>query len=283
MLNRIDTRKELPRWLSAVIVTGVTALLLAGELRRALRPREREPKVKRDVRNLVIAAGAGLVMQFAEAPVARYVSLRVSSRKWGLAPLVTRNPLAQTLISIAILDYGLYVWHVLTHRVPLLWRFHLVHHVDLDLDASTALRFHFGEMAFSVPWRAAQIAIAGASPLALSIWQTLLFASILFHHSNVRLPAAFERVLSFLVMTPRLHGIHHHANRAHANANWSSGLALWDLIHGTWRDAADAAPIGVPAYQNHQDVTLGKCAVIPFDVQRDDWMEGAPRNEAPVG
>lgn len=257
---------------------GVAVLLLAGELRRALRPQQREPKVKRGIRNLAIAAGAGLVMQHLERPATRYVSRLVDQRKWGLAPLVTGNPLAQTLISIAILDYGLYVWHVLTHRVPFLWRFHLVHHIDLDLDASTALRFHFGEMIFSVPWRAAQIAITGASPLSLSIWQTLLFASILFHHSNVRLPVAFERVLSFLIATPRLHGIHHQASPAQSNSNWSSGLALWDLIHGTRRDTESAASIGVPAYQREEDVTLPQCAIIPFADQKQDWQgEALPR------
>ena len=107
------------------------------------------------------------------------------------------------------MDYTLYVWHILTHRVPLLWRFHAVHHVDLDLDASTALRFHFGELAVSVPYRAAQIALLGVDAEALSYWQMFLSLSVLFHHSNVRLPREFESVLSWFVVTPRMHGIHH--------------------------------------------------------------------------
>lgn len=275
--GRFDSQKELPDWLSGTVAIGVAALLLAGEFRRALRPKQREPKTRRNLRNLAVAAGAGVVMHYAERPIALSVSKIVSRRNWGLAPLVTRNRTAQTLIAMAMLDYGLYVWHVLTHKVPFLWRFHLVHHIDLDLDASTALRFHFGEMLFSVPWRALQIAISGASPLALSIWQTSLFASILFHHSNLRLSIRVERVLSFLITTPRLHGIHHHANRTHANANWSSGLALWDLLHGTWRDTASAEPLGVPAYQRIEDVALANCIVIPFEPQRNDWTAQTPR------
>src|SRR3546814_2584537 len=105
--------------------------------------------------------------------------------------------------------YTLYVWHLLLHRVPLLWRCHVAHHVDLDLDASTALRFHFAELALSVPWRAAQIVLIGVSPRALSVWQTALLLSVLFHHSNARLPPAMERRLNRLIVTPRMHGIHH--------------------------------------------------------------------------
>ena len=108
-----------------------------------------------------------------------------------------------------LMDYTLYVWHVLTHRVPALWRFHAVHHIDLDLDASTAVRFHFGELTLSTPWRVAQVVVIGTSPLALSIWQTGLLMSILFHHSNVELPLAIERRLGRVFVTPRMHGIHH--------------------------------------------------------------------------
>ena len=106
---------------------------------------------------------------------------------------------------VIMMDYTLYCWHVLIHRVPALWRFHAVHHVDLDMDASTALRFHFGEMAMSVPYRAAQVAMIGVSPRALSIWQALLFLSVMFHHSNVRLPRSFERWLVRFIVTPRMH------------------------------------------------------------------------------
>jgi sterol desaturase/sphingolipid hydroxylase (fatty acid hydroxylase superfamily) len=124
---------------------------------------------------------------------------------------------------------------VLTHRVPLLWRFHLVHHVDLDLDASTALRFHFGELLFSVPWRAAQVIVIGVSPTSYLVWQGLVFFSILFHHSNVALPIKLERWVVRFVVTPRMHGIHHSVVRGETDANWSSGLALWDWLHGTFR------------------------------------------------
>src|SRR6185295_3873165 len=129
----------------------------------------------------------------------------VERRRIGLVPALGLPAWIGVALAVVLLDYTLYLWHVLTHRVPFLWRFHLVHHVDLDLDASTALRFHFAELVISVPFRAAQILLIGVSPLAFSVWQTLLMLSILFHHSNVRLPVEVERRLNLLFVTPRMH------------------------------------------------------------------------------
>src|SRR5205807_3040294 len=134
----------------------------------------------------------------AERPVAEWLSRIVGRRQWGLLNALPLPAWLEILLSVLLLDYTLYVWHILTHKVPFLWRFHLVHHVDLDLDTSTALRFHFGELALSVPWRAAQIVAIGVSPLSFSIWQTMLALSVMFHHSNVELPIRLERVLNRL-------------------------------------------------------------------------------------
>ena len=154
-------------------------------------------------------------------------------------------------------------------RVPALWRFHVVHHADLDLDASTALRFHFGELALSVPWRAAQIIGISVSPRALSIWQTGLMLAIIFHHSNIRLPLEVERWISPVVVTPRMHGIHHSIVPAESDSNWSSGLAVWDWLHGTVRlnVPQEAVEIGVEAYRSPQDVTLPALIKMPFGSQ----------------
>ena len=99
----------------------------------------------------------------------------------------------RTAAAILLLDYTLWHWHWVNHRVAFFWRFHSVHHVDRDMDASTALRFHFGELGMSVVFRALQIVVIGADPFSIAIYQTLLFAAILFHHSNTRLPIGLER------------------------------------------------------------------------------------------
>jgi sterol desaturase/sphingolipid hydroxylase (fatty acid hydroxylase superfamily) len=168
------------------------------------------------------------------------------------------------------MDYTLYVWHVLTHRVPFLWRFHVVHHADLDLSATTALRFHFAEMLLSVPWRAAQVLLLGIGPRTLSCWQKATLAEIVFHHSNLRLPVRVERHLVRLIVTPRMHGIHHSTVREETDSNWSSGLTVWDWLHGTLLlDVPQQdIDIGVPAWRDPKELTLPTLAAMPFREQR---------------
>jgi sterol desaturase/sphingolipid hydroxylase (fatty acid hydroxylase superfamily) len=180
---------------------------------------------------------------------------------------------AEALLGLLLLDYTLYVWHILTHRVPLLWRFHSVHHIDLDLDASTALRFHFGEMAISVLWRAGQVLLIDVSPRSLALWQSLLTASILFHHSNIGLPISWERKLNRLIVTPRMHGIHHSIVDEETSSNWSSGLTIWDWLHGTLRlnIPQQEITIGVPAIRSPAEVKLPKMLAMPFQQQLAWW------------
>jgi sterol desaturase/sphingolipid hydroxylase (fatty acid hydroxylase superfamily) len=169
------------------------------------------------------------------------------------------------------------MWHWATHRVPFLWRFHIVHHVDRDMDASTALRFHFAEHLLSIGYRAAQIAIIGADPLAVWIWQIVLFVSILFHHSNLRLPRRLERALVVVVVTPRMHGIHHAQREEWTNSNWASILTCWDFLHRTIRlDVPDEAiDVGIPAYDDPRAVTLGRILALPFRRQRNAWQHAS--------
>jgi sterol desaturase/sphingolipid hydroxylase (fatty acid hydroxylase superfamily) len=264
--------RRVPAWLSAPLVVGAFGLLAWLERRRPLR-RAVEPKLRREARNLMVAAAAAAALQLTEKPVAGALSSLVERRRWGLLKVMRLPAWLEVASACVLLDYTLYLWHVLAHRSPFLWRFHLVHHVDLDLDASTALRFHFAELVLSVPWRAGQILLIGVSPPALSVWQTLLFVSILFHHSNVELPVGLERRLSRLVVTPRVHGIHHSAVREETDSNWSSGLTVWDRLHGTLRldVPRDGVTIGVPAYRDPGEVGLLEILKLPFGEERPAW------------
>jgi sterol desaturase/sphingolipid hydroxylase (fatty acid hydroxylase superfamily) len=251
---------------------GIFGVLLWREYRRPLR-RAVEAKPRRVARNLVIAAVSAAALQIAERPLIMPLTAIVTRRRWGILQQMSLPAWVETSLAVLLLDYTLYVWHVLTHRVAGLWRFHLVHHIDLDLDASTAFRFHCAELVLSVGWRAGQVLLLGVSPRALSVWQTALLVSILFHHSNVRLPIATERWLNRLIVTPRMHGIHHSLVREETDANWSSGLTLWDWLHGTLRlnVPQQAITIGVPAYRKPDDVTLGKTLLLPFGHERSTW------------
>jgi sterol desaturase/sphingolipid hydroxylase (fatty acid hydroxylase superfamily) len=244
---------------------GMLAGLVLLERKRPLR-RERESKLRRNSRNLAVAALGALTVHLLEAPAVQPLARLVERRKLGLLKrLNLPRPLA-IIGAVVLMDYTLYLWHVLTHRVPFLWRFHAVHHVDLDLDASTALRFHFGELAASVPYRAAQVVLIGVDAEALTWWQTFLSLSILFHHSNVRLPRGLESALSWILVTPRMHGIHHSNEPAEANTNWSSGLACWDRIHRTFRldIPQEQIHIGVKGIDKEERVQLPEILAQPF-------------------
>ncbi|HLA10984.1 MAG TPA: sterol desaturase family protein [Pyrinomonadaceae bacterium] len=273
----------MPSWLSVPLVLGAFGMLVWLERRRPLR-RAVEPKVTRAVRNLAVAGVGAMALQLTESPMSKRLTEMVTRGNLGLLKMVRLPLWLETALAVLLLDYTLYVWHVLTHKIPFLWRFHLAHHVDLDLDTSTALRFHFGELVLSVPWRAGQILGIGVSPLALSVWQTLLLISILFHHSDVRLPLEIERWLNCLIVTPRMHGIHHSMVCEETNSNWSSGLSIWDRLHGTLRlnVPQDEVTIGVPAYRKLEDVELLKILAMPFGEQRPSWQspdDGEPRRE----
>ncbi len=260
-------------WLSAGLIAGTFCALAWLERRRPLRRHAAEPKLKREVRNLSVAAvGAGALL-LVERPAILPLAQFVDGHAWGLLKQLGLPWWLEVLVAVVMLDYTLYVWHYLTHKVPLLWRFHVAHHVDLDLDTSTALRFHFGELALSVPWRAAQVSIIGVSPSAYMTWQTFVFLSIMFHHSNVKLPIGFERWLNCLIVTPRMHGIHHSIVERETNSNWSSGFTAWDWLHGTLHlnVPQDEITIGVPAYREAKEVVLPKVLALPFVKQRASW------------
>ena len=255
--NYVEAKRS--AWRGTVVTAAAFGLLLWLEHRRSLR-NPVESKGRRVARNLAVAGVSAAVLSIAERPVSVPLARLVERRRYGLTQNMRLPRWLETALGILLLDYTLYVWHVLEHKVPALWRYHAVHHVDLDLDASTALRFHFGELAASVPWRAAQIVLIGVTPRTLALYQRLLMVSIMFHHSNVRIPVRLEKLLGRIVMTPRLHGIHHSVIDKEVNSNWSSGLTIWDRIHHTLRPEAtrDDVTIGLAEYRDPAELTLPK-------------------------
>jgi sterol desaturase/sphingolipid hydroxylase (fatty acid hydroxylase superfamily) len=254
-------------------VLGLAALglLLWGEYRRPLR-RQTEPKRQRNLRNVAIATLSAATIALVQNPLVTPLARHVERRRWGIRYLGLPRWMEISL-SVILMDYTLYLWHVLSHRCKFLWRFHLVHHADLDMDASTALRFHFGEMVLSAPYRAAQVAAIGVSPKALAIWQNFLLLCIVFHHSNLRLPRWLEAPFARVIVTPRVHTIHHSTIKTETDSNWSSGLTIWDMLHGTFRYDVpeDDVSIGVPAYRDTKELTFGGLFTMPFRCQRFSW------------
>ena len=253
----------------AAVLTAMAALETVRPLRRRL-----EPRFRRTVRNVTTGALSLAIVTLLQAPILMPLVHWTERRGVGLLNLVELPAAVGIALGVVLLDYTLWHWHRINHVVPFFWRFHLVHHVDRDMDASTALRFHFGEHALSIGWRVLQVIVIGPSPAAIWIFHALLVASILFHHSNTRLPLRLERVLVRLIVTPRMHGIHHSDWRNETNSNWSSLLSIWDYLHRTvlLSIPQETVVVGVPAYGALEDVTIGRILWMPFRRQQADWI-----------
>ena len=242
---------------------GIIGAVVALERKRPLR-RQTAPVIPRSVHNAAMGLACAAVIEAVEKPLTGRIAVRNAERGRGLAGLVPA-PL-KTLTVLVVMDYTFYLWHVATHKVPALWRFHRVHHVDPDLDASTSVRFHFVDMLVSLPWRLVQVRLSGADPRGLALWRAFFNMSILFHHANLRLPEGWDRRLSWLLTTPEMHGIHHAKVREQRDSNWSSGISVWDRLHGTFRDrpAQDELAIGVMSGEPEEAASLPVSIAAPF-------------------
>lgn len=250
---------------SGLLLGAIAAGIFLLEKRRPLRART-QPEPRRTLRNLTLGALSLGVVAALENPVVDPLARKAGERKRGLVQKLPVPAGAKDLLAVLAMDYTIYLWHVATHRVPFLWRFHLVHHIDPDLDSATALRFHFAEMLLSVPYRALQVLLIGTSTRALLTWQRLFFVSVLFHHSNLRLAPRLDAALTLLVATPRMHGIHHSTADRQRNSNWSSGLSIWDRLHGTLRLDVPQEQIrfGVAGFGSPSELTVPGSLALPF-------------------
>lgn len=150
-------------------------------------------------------------------------------------------------LDLVLLDFLIYWWHRATHQVDFLWRFHEVHHLDRTLDTTSAVRFHFGEVALAAVARALVVVAIGFQFASVVAFETLVLVATLFHHSNLRLPRKFERLLSFVVITPSIHWVHHHAVRRDTDSNYGTVFSFWDPLFRTrnWTQRAAGMTIGV--------------------------------------
>jgi sterol desaturase/sphingolipid hydroxylase (fatty acid hydroxylase superfamily) len=251
----------------------VAVLLLVFERFAALR-RPKRPLLPR----LLINAGMSVLAFGAAMLVVRPTALAVlqwaSDKPFGVLHMLPMPPIVQFVVSFLLMDLTFYWWHVANHRVQFLWRFHNVHHIDPDLDVSTALRFHFGEVMLSAGFRAIQVTAIGLSVGMFAMYELAFQANTLFHHSNVRLPIRIERLLNVVLVTPRMHGIHHSQVRDETNSNYSVVFSWWDRLHRTLGLNVPQSDIviGIPGYSDPADNSLWSDLVLPFRRQRDYFL-----------
>ncbi len=205
------------------------ALFLAGE---RLLPAADRPAEARGLPRLARNAGLWLLNAGLSPLVVVPVSLWASQHTLGWRPDALRGGWA-LLADILLLDFLIYWWHRANHELPLLWRFHAVHHLDRFLDATSAVRFHFGEVLLSAGARAAIIMLFDIPLVSVLVFETLVLMASIFHHSNLRLPQRLEKALARIVVTPSIHWMHHHAVRRDTDSNYATILSLWDPLFGS--------------------------------------------------
>jgi sterol desaturase/sphingolipid hydroxylase (fatty acid hydroxylase superfamily) len=255
-----------------LVLIGWFLMLFLLEALVPLRPRTRT-LVHRLLVNLGMAALAWAVAAWIVRPVGLSLAAWSSAQAFGLLRLVVLPAAVQCGFAFLLMDLTFYYWHLANHKLAVLWRFHTVHHLDPDLDVSTALRFHPGEVLLSAGFRVLQVSLLGVSPLTYMLYEGVFQASTLFHHSNVRLPLRAERLLNLVLVTPRMHGIHHSVVAEETNANYATVFSWWDRLHRSMRlDVPQATlVIGIPAYHEPRDNAWWPVLTLPFRPQRAYW------------
>src|SRR6185295_17226800 len=210
-LHRLLLRQALAAMslaMTAAAVGAAALLLLGAERLFPLRPLRSSWLPELAVNLMVSALAFGVSAVLVRPAVVRAMGWS-QRRAVGLVYFLDLPPLARGVLVFLLLDLAFYYWHRLNHEWPALWRLHNVHHCDPGLGASTSFRFHFGEVALSAVFRVVQVTVIGASFSAFAVYETAFQLNTVFHHSNVRLPIRLERWINRVLVTPRMHGIHH--------------------------------------------------------------------------
>ena len=254
------------RLLIFIIVFVICAIC---ELVWPLRPRVVQPKIH-FFRNVIIGTIGTILLLLLGSPLVSQALKASEINKIGLLNYFDLPMVLRFTAALLIQDYLLYIWHRMNHRWLPFWRFHNVHHIDLDLDISTASRFHFGELLLSSVYRAMTCLIFGINILELIVFETLATSLVQFNHSNIKLPLRAERLLNMIIVTPRMHGLHHSIVQSETDSNYGTIFTFWDRLHRTLNLYAWEKPvtIGVPSYRLPEEQTLISALTMPFGNQR---------------
>ena len=232
---------KLQRWLSNLSLVALNTLLV----------------------RLLIPAGAAGAAIFAE------------TSGWGLLNTFTLPEWADVVVAVVLLDLAIYAQHVVFHAMPILWRLHMVHHADPDIDVTTGLRFHPIEIILSMLIKVGVVVLLGAPVLAVIAFEVLLNATAMFNHGNVRLPSGLDAVLRLLVVTPDMHRVHHSIIVSETNSNYGFNLPWWDRLFGTYRAQPQAGhlemTIGLSQYQHARHQGLAWILSLPFTGQPGNY------------
>ena len=198
--------------------------------------------------------------------------IHLETQGFGLLNWLDLPAWLAVIVTIIALDLVVYAQHVMFHKVPLFWRFHLMHHTDLDFDVTTGFRFHPIEILISMVIKFAAVAVIGAPAIAIVIFEIVLNATSMFNHGNVQLPRVIDRYLRWFVVTPDMHRVHHSVTRYETDSNFGFNLPIWDRLFGTYRDQPEhghsGMSIGLPVFRKIDEVRIDRLISQPFRYTR---------------
>ena len=262
---------------------GVLAVMTLWEL-CAPRRRLSASRWQRWPSNLGLVAVDALMLRLLSPVAAVGAALLAREQGWGLFNALSLPLWVVVPVCLLVLDLAIYGQHVVFHKVPLLWRLHRVHHTDVDLDATSGVRFHPFEIALSLVFKIAIIVVLGAPAVAIVVFEVLLNATAMFNHANVRLPRAADRILRAAIVTPDMHRVHHSVHRDETDSNFGFNLSLWDRLFGTYRDQPRdghlGMTIGLAMFRSSRERWLPRLLIQPFVCETSSALEGVPAPDA---
>ncbi len=254
-------------------------IMFVSETKFQLRKRVQE-RTQRMLINFIVSLPSLALLRLALIPLMVWAATKNQTLHFGLNYLYSLNSQAEFVIAFVLLDCSNFIWHILNHKIAFLWRFHLVHHTDKDLDVTTAFRFHFGELIGSLFFRGTFVFLIGADAVTVLIYEIVFEAATQFHHSNVRLPYKLEKFLNKIIVTPKMHGIHHSIIRSETDSNFSVIFSFWDRMNRTLNlnVTQEKLIIGMPSYSNAKELTTGFLLKLPFTKIRK-WSSALLKRE----
>ncbi len=246
---------------------GIFALMAGWEVLRARR-RLSVGKARRWATNWGIVILDTLIVRLLFPAAAVGAALDAQAQGWGLLNAAGAPWWVAVAVSVLVLDLAIWAQHLVFHKVPVLWRLHRVHHADRDVDVTTAIRFHPGEIALSMLLKIGLVYALGAPAPAVILFEVILNGCAMFNHANIRIPERWDRALRWVLITPDMHRIHHSVIRRETDSNYGFSVSWWDRLFGTYsadpEGGHEAMRLGLADHQDDRPSGLGWSLAFPF-------------------
>lgn len=282
-LNDFIVANEMPIRLGFFF--GIFAVIALWEW-RSPRRRLQTSRAVRWINNLGLVLINTLVVRLAFPAAALGMAVFAGEQGWGLFNYFTVPFWAAVLASVIVMDFFIWLQHVMVHAIPVLWRLHRVHHADMDFDVTTGARFHTLEMLLSLFIKFMVIVLLGPPVVAVLVFEVVLNATAMFNHGNIRIPAGLDRLLRLVLVTPDMHRVHHSVEDDETNSNFGFNLPWWDRLFGTYRDQPrgghETMQIGIRTYRTDRWCSwLPGMLALPFVGKIQDYAINRRQWEQP--